>query len=134
MAPVQSAPMASVREDQQLETAAATGLPPQPAAEEVVREEIPAVEATPPAKPILEFDWQTDLTQIETDREKLKAAQARAHEQPAPPARKRERRPSPSTSDEPLVQVETRGPPPATERMGVTGTAESEPASTATTT
>ena len=75
--------------------------------EEIVRE-APPVESVPATKPILEFDWQSDLTQIETDREKLKAAQSRAQEEPAPlPPRKRERRPLPPISDEPLVQVET---------------------------
>ena len=59
-------------------------------------------------RPALELDWQTDLTQIETDREKLRAAQLRAEAEPAPlPPTKRERKPALPVSDEPLVQVET---------------------------
>ena len=75
---------------------------------EVVHEDTPQGLGPTPGKPILELDWQTDLTQIETDREKLQAAQARAHEEPPPaPPQKRERKPLPPLSDEPLIQVET---------------------------
>jgi len=77
---------------------------------EAVHEETPQVEIKPAARPILEFDWQSDLTQIETDREKLKAAQTRAQEEPVVPPRKRERRSPPPISDEPLIQVETIKP------------------------
>jgi ribonuclease E len=59
-------------------------------------------------QPVLELDWQTDLTQIETDREKLRAATLRAESDSVEPApKKRERKPLVPISDEPLVQVET---------------------------
>jgi hypothetical protein len=82
--------------------------PPLPVVQETVHEELPAPEPAPAARPILELDWQTDLTQIETDREKLRAAQERAaHQEPLAPAPKRERQPPPPVSAEPLIQVET---------------------------
>jgi ribonuclease E len=89
--------------------------PPAPSAQPLVAEisepvaETPALVEPPAApKPILEFDWQTDLTQIETDRQKLMAAQSRTQEEPPAPRTKRERRALPPVSDEPLVQVETQ--------------------------
>lgn len=76
------------------------------AEEEVVREQ-PQTQLVA-QRPVLELDWQTDLTQIETDREKLRVAQLRAESEPAPPPpTKRARKPPPPVSDEPLVQVET---------------------------
>ena len=82
--------------------------PPLPVVQETVHEELPAPEPVPVPRPVLEFDWQTDLTQIETDREKLRAAEERAaHEEPLAPPPKRERRPPPPVSAEPLIQVET---------------------------
>jgi ribonuclease E len=114
--PAPSAPMAPMHDVELAETTAAAA-PTQAVAEEVVREEIPEVVSAPPAKPVLEFDWQSDLTQIETDREKLKAAQAKVQDaQSAEPPRKRERRPPSPVSDEPLVQVETGKPKPEAER------------------
>ncbi|HET9664527.1 MAG TPA: Rne/Rng family ribonuclease, partial [Burkholderiales bacterium] len=69
--------------------------------QEVVREEPALTQAAVAPKPILDLDWQTDLTQVETDREKLRAAQARTLEEPvAAPPRKRERRLPPPVSDE----------------------------------
>jgi len=95
------------------EIAAQSSPPPLPVVQETVREDLPAAEAPSAPKPILELDWQSDLTQIETDRDKLRAAQERAaQEQPAPPPRKRERRPLQPLSDEPLIQVETARPSP----------------------
>ena len=74
--------------------------------DEIVREQ-PQASAVE-QRPVLELDWQTDLTQIETDREKLRAAQLRAESEPAPlPPAKRVRKPLLPLSDEPLVQVET---------------------------
>ena len=94
--------------------AEAASMPPQfPTPAESVRAEPQYSEAPAPAKPILEFDWQSDLTQIETDRDKLKAAQTRTEEEPATPPRKRERRLPPAVSDEPLIQVETKSAPEA---------------------
>ncbi|MGQ0751544.1 MAG: Rne/Rng family ribonuclease [Betaproteobacteria bacterium] len=85
--------------------------------EEIVRERD---QAQPVAqRPVLELDWQTDLTQIETDREKLRAAQLRAEsESAAPPPKKRERGAPLPISDEPLVQVETIRRAPETAAKG----------------
>jgi ribonuclease E len=55
----------------------------------------------------LKLDWSGDLTQIETDRAKIQAAQSLAP--PAEPPRKPRLRPVlPPPSAEPLVQVETQ--------------------------
>ena len=92
-----------------------------------MREEIPVAESAPPAKPILEFDWQSDLTQVETDREKLKTAQARAQDEPpAVSPRKRERQPPRPVSDEPLVQVETGKPKAESDMSPAYGHSDSE--------
>jgi ribonuclease E len=87
---------------------------------EIVREEIPAPSFQAPAAPlaspeqVLTLDWQTDLTQIETNPEKVRAAQAQAAEE-APVPRPGRVRPAPVTIDEgPLVQVETQRQEPAT--------------------
>lgn len=130
--PAVAAPPVSVMEERFAETAT-TPSSPQPVhvADEIVREERPS--AQPAVKPMLEFDWQSDLTQIETDRVKLHAAQARAEEEPAPPARKRERRLPPPVSDEPLIQVETKDVAPAPQGMPVHEAAKEETVSKAVT-
>ena len=110
----QVAPPAMVPDEKPVGTAAASSQQPL-VADEIVREEPPVAEPIPPARPILEFDWQSDLTQIETDREKLKAAQANVQEEQAAVPRKRERPVPPAVSDEPLVQVETSKPKPESE-------------------
>jgi ribonuclease E len=100
--------VAEVAEAKPLEALVETAPTPALVSGEMVCEDTSQALAPTPAKPILELDWQTDLTQIETDREKLQAAQARAHEEPPPaPPPKRERKPLPPVSDEPLIQVET---------------------------
>jgi ribonuclease E len=119
--------------DEHFEPAALVAPPQQSVADEVVREET-TVEPTRPAKPVLEFDWQTDLTQIETDREKLKAAQTTTSKEPsAPPIRKRERPSLSPASNEPLVQVETSKPNAEAERASVRQKSDNEAVSTATT-
>jgi ribonuclease E len=106
VSPVEPTPMVFVP-DEHLEPTALVAPPQHSVGDEVVREETP-VEPARPVKPVLEFDWQSDLTQIETDREKLKAAQATTPtEQSRAPTRKRERPPLTPASNEPLIQVET---------------------------
>jgi ribonuclease E len=124
--PAQSAPPEIVPEEKPMEPVASRWLQ-QPVADEIVREEIPVAEPVPPAKPILEFDWQSDLTQVETDREKLKTAQAKAQDEPpAVSPRKRERQPPRPVSDEPLVQVETGKPKPESDMSPAYGHSDSE--------
>ena len=80
-----------------------------------------AVTAPPAAAPAshvvapapLHFDWSSGLTQIETDRAKLQAAQAAAAAMVEAPRVPRTRPVLPPLSDEPLVQVETRQREPA---------------------
>jgi ribonuclease E len=141
--PAASAPAGPVLDVKPAETTAAAAPPQQAVAEEVVREEIPdvvreeipeivreeipQVVSAPPAKPVLEFDWQSDLTQIETDRAKLKAAHAKVEDtESAEPPRKRQRPPPPPVNDEPLVQVETGKPKPESERASVNDNSDRE--------
>jgi hypothetical protein len=132
VSPVEPTPMVFVP-DEHLEPAVMVAPPQQSVADEVVREETPA-ETARLVKPVLEFDWQSDLTQIETDREKLKAAQGViSGEVSAPPARKRERPPLSSVSNEPLIQVETGKPNAETERASAHQKSDNEAVSTATT-
>lgn len=84
--------------------------------EEVVREEAPVAALVQPAAhhaagPVLELDWSSDLIQVETHPEKLKAAALAAARQEVQPPRQVRLRPPPApVSTEPLVQVETRKP------------------------
>lgn len=93
-------------------------------AEEVVREERPVSSFQPTAAPlvrpeqVLKLDWQTDLTQIETNPDKLRAARVQTDEDAPAPLPKRVRPAVPLLDDGPLLQVETRAheaavPPPA---------------------
>jgi len=111
-------------------TAAATVMAVQPPpaqtslSDEVVREEreAPARHPVDPAarpEEVLTLDWQTDITQIETNPERIRAAQAQiVAEAPAP--RPKRVRPAPTLLEEgPLMQVETQSPesaPPAAGR------------------
>jgi ribonuclease E len=62
----------------------------------------------------IQFDWSTDLTQVETQVAKLQAAQAQAAANAEPPRARRTRPVLPPVAEEPLMQVETqRGAPPA---------------------
>jgi len=56
----------------------------------------------------LQFDWSGDLTQIETNRAKLQAAQTLATSSSEPSRVRRVRPVLPPVSDEPLMQVETQ--------------------------
>jgi ribonuclease E len=60
-----------------------------------------------PARPELRLEWPSDLVQIETDPEKVKAS-AVSNEQSAVPRAPRVRPAPVALSNEPLVQVETR--------------------------
>jgi ribonuclease E len=99
---------------------------------ETVREESmspsPADDAPAAAKPetVLKLDWQTDLTQIETNPAKQKErAQALSDEAP-PPRPKRVRPPIVQIEEGPLVQIETqRGGPAMAEHA--TGTQAATP-------
>lgn len=59
-----------------------------------------------PAEP-LKIEWPSDLQQVESDPEKIRAVQQQAPQQPATPRPKRVRPPVAQVSDEPLVQIET---------------------------
>ena len=83
-------------------TPAAPGAP-RPAASE------PSVRPTPPP---VELDWSTDLVQVESNPNKVKATQHDPAAEEAPRQR-RERPARPSVAEEPLVQVETGGKSPA---------------------
>ncbi|MEQ1773063.1 MAG: Rne/Rng family ribonuclease [Burkholderiales bacterium] len=57
----------------------------------------------------IQFDWSTDLTQVETQATKLQAAHAQTQAAEAEPPRARRTRPVlPPVADEPLMQVETQ--------------------------
>ena len=87
---------------------------------EAVREvtPVPSLEQTPPplVRPdeVLKLDWQTDLTQIETNPEKRRAASAQAVEDAPESHPKRVRPPTAPLDEEPLLQVETHRVEPAT--------------------
>jgi ribonuclease E len=114
--------------------------PDAPAPDEIVHEPTPALESPPPAVqadavPVVRIEWPSDLTQIETDPQKLQAALERAGPEEPPVRRKRERSPLPPMSDEPLIQVETRKPRLPDDPAVLAGNPEAnEQASTATTT
>lgn len=87
--------------------------PPASMAGEAVREETPvSLEQTPSplVRPdeVLKLDWQTDLTQIETNPEKRRATSAQTAEDAPESHPKRVRPPTPPLDEEPLLQVETR--------------------------
>jgi hypothetical protein len=93
--------------------------PPVIVAGETVREEHPApapdrsaVQARP--EQVLTLDWQTDLTQIETNAEKMRAARPQVFEE-VPASHPKRVRPQLAPLDEgPLSQVETQHPEAAT--------------------
>ena len=135
-APEESAPMAFAPGSIGPETTApaAPVAPSVVIAEEVVREQRPAAEFTLPATsvdaaPALKFEWPSDLVQIETNAEKLKAAVANAQQEQPAPRQKRERPHLPPVSDEPLIQVETQKSVPAVEPAAPVKSAGEEPAS-----
>jgi len=103
-------------------------------AEEIVREEFPAassapapvatphraptaVEPPPPpvmhAPPPVELDWPSDLVQVESNPERIRAAQKDSPLEDDAPRPRRERPVRPPVVEEPLVQVETGGKSPA---------------------
>jgi hypothetical protein len=93
---------------QAMDTAAVTAyVPPAEAAVGAERVEEPqgGVERQT-VLPALRLDWPSDLVQIETDPQKVRPGAVAEEEAPRP---RRARRPPPPISDEPLIQVETRG-------------------------
>ncbi|MBI3044376.1 MAG: Rne/Rng family ribonuclease [Betaproteobacteria bacterium] len=79
--------------------------------------EFPPIEtpraAVAPAMPV-KIEWPSDLQQVESDPDKVKAVQQEAPQQPQAPRPKRVRQPLAPLSEEPLVQIETGGPEAAT--------------------
>lgn len=69
-----------------------------------------AASEPPPVPPSLKLEWPSDLVQIETDAEKARAALAPQEEERVVPYPQRVRPPPLPVSNEPLMQVETRGP------------------------
>ena len=59
-----------------------------------------------PAAPV-KIEWPSDLQQVESDPEKVRAAQEHVVEEEAVPRPKRVRQPLPPVEDGPLVQIET---------------------------
>ena len=59
-----------------------------------------------PAVPI-KMEWSSDLQQVESNPEKVRAAEERVVEEETAPRPKRVRQPLPPVDDVPLVQVET---------------------------
>lgn len=92
--------------------------PPAPSFEsEQVREFVPhepapiaparAAPGYAPAEPV-KIEWPSDLQQVESDPDKVSAAERAPAEAPAAPRPRRLRKPAPSAgSEEPLEQIET---------------------------
>jgi len=60
-----------------------------------------------PAAPV-KIEWPSDLQQVESDPEKIRAVEQHAPQEPhAAPRPKRARQPLPQVNEEPLVQIET---------------------------
>ncbi len=118
-APPVAAP-AAVQETLQPVPAAAPSFEPRPPAlaDVPAAPAVHAVSAPPPSAAVvtprvaapapLKLDWSDGLTQIETDRVKLQAALLVESTLSEPPRKPRVRPVLPPTSNEPLVQVETR--------------------------
>jgi ribonuclease E len=56
----------------------------------------------------VELEWPSDLVQVESDPNKVRAIQQVVPQADAAPRPKRERPPLPPVKDEPLVQIETQ--------------------------
>jgi ribonuclease E len=120
----------------ELPEAAETERPRPPAVErpaarvagEMVREEYlaqpPAEDPAAAAKPeaVLKLDWQTDLTQIETNPAKQRERVQEVAAEVIPPRPKRVRQPLAPLDQAPLVQIETqRAGPAVTEHADLAG-------------
>ena len=109
---------------------------PAATADETVRAETastalePSAARSAPAS--LQFDWSSDLIQVETHPEKVRVALAQGQEERPTPRVKRVRPPLTPLSDEPLIQVGTRKPD--AENGPLAGPPKSEPTSTVATT
>jgi hypothetical protein len=75
-------------------------------------QETAPAEITPsgPVHAPVKIEWPSDLQQVESDPDKVQAAQQEAPQQPPAPRPKRVRQPLEHASVEPLVQIETGGP------------------------
>ena len=69
-----------------------------------------AASEPPPLPPSLKLEWPSDLVQIETDAQKARSALAPQEEERVAPHPRRVRPAPLPAPNEPLVQVETRGP------------------------
>jgi hypothetical protein len=75
--------------------------------EEIVPQALPAPSAGhAPAIPV-KIEWPSDLQQVESNPEKVSAAQQEPVQEPPAPRPKRVRQPSQPVISEPLVQIET---------------------------
>jgi hypothetical protein len=86
--------------------------------DEIVREvpQMPELRATDRPEQVLKLDWQTDLTQVETSPEKVRAARVRVEDEAPTPRPRRVRVEMPSMEEGPLLQVETHRQPDAAPR------------------
>lgn len=66
----------------------------------------PAPSYAVPAVPV-KLEWPSDLQQVESDPDKIRAVEQQAPQEQAAPRPKRVRQPLPPVKDEPLVQIET---------------------------
>ena len=66
-----------------------------------------------PAEPV-KIEWPSDLKQVESDPEKIQTAQRQVIEEQPMPRPKRVRPAAEPVGNEPLVQIETQAPGPAT--------------------
>ena len=89
--------------------------------EPVASQPDPAPGYAPPAP--VRIEWPSDLQQVESDPDKIRAVELQAPQVQATPRPKRVRHPLPPVNDEPLVQIETDRVPTQT-----TGSGEKTPA------
>lgn len=100
-----------------------------PVAGETVREEsVAPARDLPKPETILKLDWQTDLTQIETNPAKHRE-RAEADEEPPAPRPKRVRPQATSIDEGPLLQIETQRAAPAAGHDTGSGVPGTTPAS-----
>lgn len=76
---------------------------------------VPSGPGYAPAVPV-KIEWPSDLQQVESDPDKVKAAEQQPVQERAVPRPKRERSPQAPVSEEPLVQIETGKPETGTEQ------------------
>ena len=74
---------------------------------------VPATPTVRPVPPPVELEWPSDLVQVESNPDRVKAAQQEAPQEESAPRQRRERPVRPPVVEEPLVQVETGHKSPA---------------------